>query len=51
MKHGKKYNATYKKVDKTKEYGLMEAIEFLKANSEVKFDETVEDRGGARDRP
>ena len=42
MKHGKKYNATYKKVDKTKEYGLMEAIEFLKANSEVKFDETVE---------
>ena len=42
MKHGKKYNATYKKVDKTKEYGLVEAIEFLKANTQVKFDETVE---------
>ena len=42
MKHGKKYNAAYKKVDKTKEYGLIEAIEFLKQNSYVKFDQTVE---------
>jgi large subunit ribosomal protein L1 len=42
MKHGKKYNAVYSKVDKTKEYGAMEAIEFLKSNSTVKFDETVE---------
>jgi large subunit ribosomal protein L1 len=42
MKHGKKYNAAYKKVDKTKEYGLGEAIEFLKKNSHVKFDQTVE---------
>ena len=42
MKHGKKYNAAYKKVDKTKEYGLVEAIEFLKKNSYVKFDQTVE---------
>ena len=42
MKHGKKYRATYEKVDKTKEYPLTEAIEFLKANSTVKFDETVE---------
>ena len=42
MKHGKKYNAAYKKVDKTKEYGLVEAIEFLKQNSTVKFDQTVE---------
>ena len=42
MKHGKKYNATYQKVDKTKEYTLVEAIEFLKANTQVKFDETVE---------
>jgi large subunit ribosomal protein L1 len=40
--HGKKYNAAYKKVDKTKEYGLVEAIEFLKQNSTVKFDQTVE---------
>lgn len=42
MKHGKKYNAVYQKVDKTKEYSALEAIEFLKANSAVKFDETVE---------
>jgi large subunit ribosomal protein L1 len=42
MKHGKKYNAVYKKVDKTKEYGLIEAIEFLKQNSYVKFDQTME---------
>ncbi len=42
MKHGKKYNAAYEKVDKTKEYGALEAIEFLKANSTVKFDETVD---------
>ena len=42
MKHGKKYNAVYQKVDKIKEYGALEAIEFLKANSAVKFDETVE---------
>ncbi|HON09940.1 MAG TPA: 50S ribosomal protein L1 [Chitinispirillaceae bacterium] len=42
MKHGKKYNAVYKKVDKLKEYGALEAIEFLKSNSFTKFDETVE---------
>ncbi len=42
MKHGKKYDAVYKKVDKLKEYGATEAIEFLKSNSYVKFDETVE---------
>lgn len=42
MRHGKKYNEAYKKVDKIKEYGAIEAIEFLKANSKVKFDETVE---------
>jgi large subunit ribosomal protein L1 len=42
MKHGKKYNATYQKVDKNKEYGALEAIEFLKKNSYAKFDETVE---------
>lgn len=42
MKHGKKYNAVYEKVDKTKEYGALEAIDFLKANTTVKFDETVE---------
>jgi large subunit ribosomal protein L1 len=42
MKHGKKYNAVYVKVDRFKEYGAVEAIDFLKANSTVKFDETVE---------
>jgi large subunit ribosomal protein L1 len=42
MKHGKKYNAAYKKVDRAKEYGLVEAIEFLKQNAYVKFDQTVE---------
>jgi large subunit ribosomal protein L1 len=42
MKHGKKYRATYEKVDRLKEYGAVEALEFLKANSVVKFDETVE---------
>lgn len=42
MKHGKKYNDVYKKVDKLKEYGAVEALEFLKSNSVVKFDETVE---------
>jgi large subunit ribosomal protein L1 len=42
MKHGKKWNSVRKKVDKTKEYTLGEAVEFLKGNSQVKFDETVE---------
>jgi large subunit ribosomal protein L1 len=42
MKHGKKWNSVRKKIDKTKEYALGEAIEFLKGNSQVKFDETVE---------
>jgi large subunit ribosomal protein L1 len=42
MKHGKKYNAAYAKIDKTKEYGLVEAITFLKTNSTVKFDQTVD---------
>lgn len=42
MKRGKKYNAVHEKVDRLKEYGAVEAIDFLKANSTVKFDETVE---------
>jgi large subunit ribosomal protein L1 len=42
MKHGKKYRSTYEKVDRFKEYGAIEALDFLKANSVVKFDETVE---------
>lgn len=42
MKHGKKWENVRKKIDKTKGYSLVEAIEFLKGNSQVKFDETVE---------
>jgi large subunit ribosomal protein L1 len=42
MKHGKKWEGVRKKIDKTKEYSLADAIEFLKGNSQVKFDETVE---------
>jgi large subunit ribosomal protein L1 len=42
MEHGKKWEGVRKKIDKTKEYSLVEAIEFLKGNSQVKFDETVE---------
>jgi large subunit ribosomal protein L1 len=42
MKHGKKWRKVRELVDKTKEYGLSEAIEFLKANSYVKYDESVE---------
>ncbi|MFP4163511.1 MAG: 50S ribosomal protein L1 [Chitinispirillaceae bacterium] len=42
MKHGKKYSDVYEKVDRFKEYGAVEALEFLKSNSFVKFDETVE---------
>ena len=42
MKHGKKYDAVHAKVDRLKEYSALEAIEFLKTNSTVKFDETVE---------
>jgi large subunit ribosomal protein L1 len=42
MKHGKKYEAVHKKVDRLKEYSAIEAIEFLKTNSTVKFDETIE---------
>ncbi|MBD3420498.1 MAG: 50S ribosomal protein L1 [Chitinivibrionales bacterium] len=42
MKHGKKWQDTYKKVDRFKEYSLSEALEFLKQNSVVKFDETLE---------
>lgn len=42
MKHGKKYRAAYQKLNTTKDYGAVEAIEFLKTNSYVKFDQTVE---------
>jgi large subunit ribosomal protein L1 len=41
-RHGKKWKASRTKIDKTKEYALGEAVEFLKANKATKFDETVE---------
>lgn len=42
MKRGKAWRAIRAKIDKQKEYQLVEAIEFLKTNSSVKFDESVE---------
>jgi large subunit ribosomal protein L1 len=39
--HGKKWNASRAKIDKTKEYPLTEAVDFLKANKTAKFDETL----------
>ncbi len=42
MKRGKKWRESHEKVDKTKEYALVEAIEFIKTNSTVKFDETLD---------
>jgi len=42
MKRGKKWTAVRAKMDRTREYPLAEAVEFLKTNSAVKFDETVE---------
>ncbi len=41
-RHGKKWKASRAKIDKTKEYSLSDAVEFLKANKSAKFDETVE---------
>jgi large subunit ribosomal protein L1 len=42
MKHSKSWVDTRKKIEKTREYSLTEAIDFLKSNSRVKFDETLE---------
>ena len=42
MAHGKKYRAVKEKVDVEKYYKLADAIEFLKNNVRVKFDETAE---------
>lgn len=42
MKHGKKWREIHEKVDRTKEYAALDAIEFIKANSSAKFDETVD---------
>lgn len=42
MKRGKNWRNIRQKVDKLKEYSLEEAVSFLKDNSYVKFDETVD---------
>ena len=42
MKHGKKYLAAYKQIDKTKQYSFAEAAELVKKVAFAKFDETVE---------
>ena len=42
MAHGKRYNAAFEKVDRTKHYSLEDAVKLLKENANAKFDETVE---------
>lgn len=42
MKRSKKFKEYREKVDRTKKYGVDEAVATLKANSYVKFDESVE---------
>lgn len=42
MKHGKKYNAAFAKIDHAKQYPLDEAIALVKETSPAKFDATVE---------
>ncbi len=41
MKHGKKYEAALKLIDKTKTYTIEEACELIKNTSTTKFDSTV----------
>ncbi|HEY5820705.1 MAG TPA: 50S ribosomal protein L1 [Propionibacteriaceae bacterium] len=42
MKRSKNYNAVAEKVDTDKLYAPVEAVEFAKANTKAKFDETVD---------
>jgi large subunit ribosomal protein L1 len=42
MKRSKTYNAVAEKIDDAKLYGPTEALEFAKANTKAKFDETVD---------
>jgi large subunit ribosomal protein L1 len=42
MKHGKKWREVHSKVDRIKEYPLVDALDFLKNNLAVKFNETVD---------
>lgn len=42
MKHGKRWREARDKISRTQEYSLTDAIEFIKQNSQVKFDETLD---------
>jgi large subunit ribosomal protein L1 len=42
MVRGKKYRAVVEKIEKTKDYSLQEALDFIKAGAIAKFDESVE---------
>ena len=42
MKRSKAWRAANEKLDTTKEYGLKEALQFVKDNAKAKFDETVD---------
>ena len=42
MKHGKRWREARDKISRTQEYTLTDAIEFIKQNSQVKFDETLD---------
>jgi len=42
MKHGKKYQAAAKNIDRMTQYDLPEALGLVKSNAPAKFDETVE---------
>jgi len=42
MRHGKKYNDSRQKVDRTKAYPINEGLDLVKELSYTKFDETVE---------
>jgi large subunit ribosomal protein L1 len=42
MKRGKKYRAVIEKIDRTKIYGIGEALKIVKENKIAKFDESVE---------
>lgn len=42
MKHGKKYRASFEKIDKNKAYSIEEAVKIIKDNKTAKFDESIE---------
>jgi large subunit ribosomal protein L1 len=42
MKRGKRYEAAIQSIDRTKTYGLEEAVRLVKASAKAKFDETID---------